>query len=278
MSETRAVKDLSIGDRIQVSGFDRPLVVRSAKKVQNGSDAGKLDMKLAGPDGNFETVRFDADEPVTVVGRDANRNQTSRKSAGKDKAKVSAGQSKTSKRGGKGKPPEAPAAEGTRAEVPPAAVVTVTQTEVPQTETPVVEVPQTGDGTLELAPAAAVPVEAKPTMAPVPTDTSIQEPAPLDAKNKRGKGKKAQPDADGQPAKLSAIDAAAKVLGETGQPLNCQELIGAMAAKGYWTSPAGKTPAGTLYSAILRELQSKGDEARFVKAARGQFTLRQPKA
>jgi hypothetical protein len=70
---------------------------------------------------------------------------------------------------------------------------------------------------------------------------------------------------------------AAKVLGETSQPLNCQELIGAMAAKGYWTSPAGKTPAGTLYSAILRELQRKEDEARFVKTARGQFTLRQPK-
>ena len=34
MSETRVVKDLSIGDRIQVKGFDDPLVVRSAKKVQ----------------------------------------------------------------------------------------------------------------------------------------------------------------------------------------------------------------------------------------------------
>jgi hypothetical protein len=67
MSETRVVKDLSIGDRIQVKGFDDPLVVRSAKKVQKGTDAGKLDMKLAGPDGNIETVRFDPEEAVTVV-------------------------------------------------------------------------------------------------------------------------------------------------------------------------------------------------------------------
>jgi hypothetical protein len=76
------------------------------------------------------------------------------------------------------------------------------------------------------------------------------------------------------PSKLSALDAAAKVLGETGQPMTCQELIGAMAAKGYWSSPAGKTPAATLYSALLREASSKGDQARFVKAERGKFTLR----
>jgi hypothetical protein len=56
--------------------------------------------------------------------------------------------------------------------------------------------------------------------------------------------------------------------------MNCQEMIGAMAAKGYWSSPAGKTPAGTLYSAILREVQVRGSEARFVKAARGKFALR----
>jgi hypothetical protein len=77
------------------------------------------------------------------------------------------------------------------------------------------------------------------------------------------------------PGKLSALDAAAKVLGETGQPMTCQELIGAMAVKGYWSSPAGKTPAATLYSAMLREATTKGDASRFVKAARGKFALRQ---
>ncbi len=48
-------------------------------------------------------------------------------------------------------------------------------------------------------------------------------------------------------------------------------MIGAMAIKGYWSSPGGKTPDATLYSAILREIDTKGDEARFVKVGRGQF-------
>jgi hypothetical protein len=72
---------------------------------------------------------------------------------------------------------------------------------------------------------------------------------------------------------LSALDAAAKVLGETGLSLSCQELITAMAAKSYWRSPKGRTPAGTLYSALLRELQTKGDRARFCKTGRGKFAL-----
>lgn len=60
--------------------------------------------------------------------------------------------------------------------------------------------------------------------------------------------KLAKPEAQAKPKKLSALDAAAKVLGEAGQPMNCQEMIQAMAAKGYWTSPGGKTPSATLYS------------------------------
>ena len=71
--------------------------------------------------------------------------------------------------------------------------------------------------------------------------------------------------------KLSALDAAARVLGESGQAMNCQEMIEAMAAKGYWTSPGGKTPSATLYSSILRELKTKGGEARFRKTERGKF-------
>jgi hypothetical protein len=73
--------------------------------------------------------------------------------------------------------------------------------------------------------------------------------------------------------KLSALDAAAKVLAETGQVMSCAELIAAMAAKGYWSSPRGRTPAGTLYSAMLREQQTKGEKARFCKSARGKFCL-----
>ena len=80
-----------------------------------------------------------------------------------------------------------------------------------------------------------------------------------------------------QPAavkKLSALDASAQVLGDSGQAMRCAELIAAMAAQGYWSSPKGRTPAATLYSALLREIQTKGDKARFCKTGRGQFALR----
>jgi hypothetical protein len=73
------------------------------------------------------------------------------------------------------------------------------------------------------------------------------------------------------PKKLSAIDAAAKVLAEAGEPMDCQTMIKTMAEKGYWTSPGGKTPAATLYSAILRELKAKGNDSRFKKTERGKF-------
>ena len=72
---------------------------------------------------------------------------------------------------------------------------------------------------------------------------------------------------------LSALAAAARVLAESGQPMSCPELIADMAAKGYWCSPAGKTPASTLYAALLRELHTKKDQARFRKTERGKFTL-----
>jgi hypothetical protein len=74
-----------------------------------------------------------------------------------------------------------------------------------------------------------------------------------------------------QPPKLSALDAAARVLQEAGTPLSCQEMITAMAEKGYWSSPQGRTPSATLYSAILRELKTKGAAARFRKTDRGRF-------
>jgi HB1, ASXL, restriction endonuclease HTH domain len=89
--------------------------------------------------------------------------------------------------------------------------------------------------------------------------TNAAEKAPKAAKQKA------------KPKKLSALDAAAKLLGETGQPMNCQEMIEAMAKKGLWTSPGGKTPHATLYSAILRELKAKGKDARFKKTERGKF-------
>lgn len=102
------------------------------------------------------------------------------------------------------------------------------------------------------------------------TCSKCLEPAaePKKAKPAKTKVAKAAP-ANGK--KLSAIDAAAKVLTETAEPMNCKALVEKMAAKGYWTSPGGKTPAQTLYSAITREIGTKGKDARFKKTERGLF-------
>jgi hypothetical protein len=78
---------------------------------------------------------------------------------------------------------------------------------------------------------------------------------------------------EGKGARLSALAAAAKVLGETKKALSAQEMIDAMTAKGYWTSPHGKTPSATLYAALTREIKTKGDQARFQKASPGHFSL-----
>jgi vancomycin resistance protein YoaR len=71
--------------------------------------------------------------------------------------------------------------------------------------------------------------------------------------------------------KMSALDAAAKVLEEASEPMNAKGMIETMATKGYWTSPGGKTPHATLFAAILREINTKGKEARFTKASKGHF-------
>jgi short subunit dehydrogenase-like uncharacterized protein len=70
---------------------------------------------------------------------------------------------------------------------------------------------------------------------------------------------------------MSALDAAAKVLSESKEPMRAKEMIERMAAKGYWKSPGGKTPHATLYAAILREIGAKGKDARFKKMDRGLF-------
>ena len=79
---------------------------------------------------------------------------------------------------------------------------------------------------------------------------------------------------EAKPKKLSALDAAAQVLAESGQPMNTREMIETLAAKKLWTSPGGKTPHATLYSAILREINEKGKDARFVKTERGKFAAK----
>ena len=86
--------------------------------------------------------------------------------------------------------------------------------------------------------------------------------------------KKAKAAKEPKAKKVGALDAAAQVLAASSEPMNCKQLIEAMAAKKLWTSPGGKTPHATLYSAIIREIGVKGKDSRFVKKDRGQFTAK----
>ncbi len=81
--------------------------------------------------------------------------------------------------------------------------------------------------------------------------------------------KKTAPKSD---KKMSALEAAAKLLTESQEPMRTKDLIEQMAVKEYWTSPGGKTPSATLFSAMMREINTKGADARFKKLDRGLFT------
>jgi len=77
-----------------------------------------------------------------------------------------------------------------------------------------------------------------------------------DAKPRKAatRAKRGEPKAKRQ----SGLDAAARVLAESQEPMTCRQIVEVAAEKGYWKSPGGKTPHGTLYSAMIREIATKG--------------------
>jgi hypothetical protein len=166
---------------------------------------------------------------------------------------------------------QAPSDESAQTQ-PPAATPSLPETAPEQTVQPAVPLaqPERMPPTAEQASATAVPLSEPLAAAPEQTEVTaaaggaVASPPPAKPKHPR------QAPAP-KHKKLSALDAAARVLAEAGTPMTCPEMIDAMAAKGYWTSPAGKTPAATLYSALLRELTTKCAQARFVKTQRGKF-------
>jgi hypothetical protein len=117
---------------------------------------------------------------------------------------------------------------------------------------------------------AKVAVDAQPGQSSSPMVEGVpgSEPATTEAtaKPKRQRAAKALKE-----KRMSGLDAAAKVLAERGEPMSAKEMIEAAESKGYWKSPGGKTPQATLYSAIIREINVKGAEARFRKTDRGRF-------
>ncbi len=114
----------------------------------------------------------------------------------------------------------------------------------------------------------------------VPSELEMTNNASVEAaaKGKEAKGDKApktakvhKPAKEPKPKRVSALDAAAKVLAASEVPMRAKEMIAAMEAKKLWTSPGGKTPEATLYAAIIREIAAKGSAARFKKHERGVF-------
>lgn len=71
--------------------------------------------------------------------------------------------------------------------------------------------------------------------------------------------------------RVSGLDAAAQVLAEAGEPMTCKALVERILTKGLWKT-GGKTPHATLYSAMHREIVTKGSASRFVRTGRGLFT------
>jgi hypothetical protein len=94
-------------------------------------------------------------------------------------------------------------------------------------------------------------------------------PAPV-AEPKTGKSKAAAKEK--KERKPSGLDAAAAVLAEAGKPMNTADMVKRMLETGLWKT-GGKTPAATIYAAIIREISVKGDASRFRKTERGHFEL-----
>ena len=92
--------------------------------------------------------------------------------------------------------------------------------------------------------------------------------------HKKGSASKAEakPKTPPKEKKISGLDAAVKVLTERGEPLNTKEMVERMLAKGLGYSD-GKTPAATIYAAMIREIAAKGDRSRFRKVGRRKFEL-----
>ncbi len=117
------------------------------------------------------------------------------------------------------------------------------------------------------------------TAAPAEADDAPQTPAEADTGERAATG--GEPDAVTEAVeaagaerrkRASGLDAAVQVLVEAGEPLGTKQMMERMLAQGLWQT-GGKTPANTLYSAILREINVKGDASRFRKVHRGRFEV-----
>jgi len=126
------------------------------------------------------------------------------------------------------------------------------------------------------APGAGKALAAAPAAAPTAAPTAVPAAQGGKPDGKAAKDAKAAPKAPKakreakKRAGLIGLDAAAKVLVLAGRPMNTKQIVEKMLADGLWKT-GGRTPAATIYAAILREVQAKGKDARFRKTDRGQL-------
>jgi len=86
------------------------------------------------------------------------------------------------------------------------------------------------------------------------------------AKSERAKGGKPN-------GMLSGLDAAYRVLAESGRPMRVKEIAETAMQSGY-CDLKGATPAMTISAAIQREIKVKNVNSRFVKTDKGMFAAR----
>jgi hypothetical protein len=155
-----------------------------------------------------------------------------------------------------------------------------------------------GDGQTEEAwrakrtpqPAPDAPAPAKEAQGSAgPAATAKQKPDAKATKTAKGKTKVTMTKADAVNAAMTAVavakkarpakqrkpgglDAAVAVLAEAGKPMHTADMVKRMLETGLWKTH-GKTPAATIYAAIIREIAVKGDKSRFRKTDRGTFDL-----
>ena len=131
---------------------------------------------------------------------------------------------------------------------------------------------QTADQPAQQA-AAEEPVAEVATAATV-APTGDAEPAAANDTTAPSGGPTGEPGATGG-KRMGLVSAAIRVLGDAGDDaaMNCHELVKLAIERGLWQPRAGKTPANTLYAALLRETRDKGEASRFRKTDRGKFAL-----
>jgi hypothetical protein len=110
----------------------------------------------------------------------------------------------------------------------------------------------------------------KPTTRSKPASRKVSKPAPPAPAATKENPAKAANSEKAAPKRMSGLDAAARVLAESKEPLGCAEICARILKRKLWATN-GKTPAATLNAAMLREVKAKGKESRFRKAGRGLF-------